>query len=95
MRKENREKIGMVCLFVFLTQYFHSKFISFIIHYVTNKRFLITAAYPFSFFRFVFTDKLLTALEKEILDLNNELSALKLTSVKLDGTGIRLKMIYE
>uniref|UniRef100_A0A8C1E392 Si:ch211-14a17.10 n=1 Tax=Cyprinus carpio carpio TaxID=630221 RepID=A0A8C1E392_CYPCA len=46
--------------------------------------FLITAAYPFSFFRFVFTDKLLTALEKEILDLNNELSALKLTSVQLD-----------
>ncbi|KTF87295.1 hypothetical protein cypCar_00020748 [Cyprinus carpio] len=29
-------------------------------------------------------DKLLTALEKEILDLNNELSALKLTSVQLD-----------
>uniref|UniRef100_A0A8C1S5P9 Si:ch211-14a17.10 n=2 Tax=Cyprinus carpio TaxID=7962 RepID=A0A8C1S5P9_CYPCA len=29
-------------------------------------------------------DKLLIALEKEILDLNNELSALKLTSVQLD-----------
>lgn len=51
--------------------------------------------YPFSVFRFVFTDMLIAALEKEILDLNAELSALKQTLVQLDGTGIRLEMIYE
>ncbi len=62
---------------------------------MTNKRFLITAAYHFSVFHFVFTDMLIAALKKEILDLNAELSALKQTLVQLDGTGIKLEMIYE
>ncbi len=61
---------------------------------MTNKRFLITAVYPFSVFRFVFTDILIAALEKEILDLNAELSALKQTLVQLDGTAIRLEMRF-
>jgi len=45
-------------------------------------------------FCYGFTDKLIATLEKEILDLNAELSALKQTLDQLLGTGIKLVLIY-
>lgn len=47
------------------------------------------------YFGLAFTDTLIKSLDKEILDLNVELSALKRTLLQLDGTGVRQAFIYE